>query len=99
MLPRDFVADRKHTLGAFLIWVGILLALVTVIFLLPRAPYWGAVAFLVSLSASLSGVYLKKRYCPRGRDNACALEKPSEAKSTHEDPGAHTDGRRNERGN
>lgn len=73
-MPKDRTSDRRHTVGAILIRAGILLAILSVVLLLPVIPYWGAFFFLVSLLASLCGVYLKRKYCPRCREGFCGLD-------------------------
>lgn len=75
--------DRKHTLGAILMWGGVVLAAVAALAILPASPMWGAVGFLAGVAASLEGMRIKKRYCPRCRRGVCDLPPSPPGSNVH----------------
>lgn len=71
-------ADLKHSLGSSLLWGGVVLAAAGVLFILPHQPLVGLLCLLAALPLSGTGAWLKKKYCPRRRADACTPPGPSD---------------------
>jgi len=69
-------ADLKHSLGSSLLWGGVVLAAAGLLFILPHHPLLGLLCFVAALPVSITGAWLKKKYCPRCRPDFCLPSKP-----------------------
>ncbi|MBN1476385.1 hypothetical protein JXA47_06500 [Candidatus Sumerlaeota bacterium] len=66
--------DAKHLLGAIAMWLGVILAALAVLLLLPRSPTLGAASAIASALIALLGAWFKKRHCPKCRQGVCEVE-------------------------
>ncbi len=71
-------ADRKHSLGFVLMVLSLVSAVGAVLAILPRWPLTGFLIFLASALLAGVGTWMKKRYCPRCRENACTLTRENQ---------------------
>lgn len=65
--------DRKHALGAGMMWGGVALTGLAAVVVLPMQLAAGLALFAAGIALTAAGAVAKKRYCPRCRAGACEL--------------------------
>ena len=71
--------DAKHKLGSLMMWGSVVVAWVGTLDV-SWLDNWGRLGvFLLALATACGGAILKKRNCPRCRENACGTESPAQA--------------------
>jgi hypothetical protein len=55
-------------------WLGVILAALAVLLLLPRSPTLGAAAAIAAALIALLGAWYNKRHCPRCREGVCEVD-------------------------